>query len=511
MTAWWRAIVFSHRWLGIAGWLVFIMWFATGIVMMYARMPAFSRAERLATLAPLDLSDARLSPSDALRSRHIVEPERVVVAMLTGRPVYRVLAHGTWTTVFADDGEALGRLSPGQALDEVRRIAPQTPTIRYDARITEPDQWTLEDGAALPLHRVALGDADDRVFYLAERTGEIVGKTTRRERWLAYAGAVPHWLYFTPLRRHRDVWAESIIWMSAAGSVMCVLGLVWGVFCGITSPYRHPQPGGSVGAPSAAPALGWKRGTRVGVTYRGCMRWHHYAGLTFGMVTFTWFFSGLLSMDPLDWHAATAPTPSQRDALSGGPLRLDRVALDDLRRAEELAPRARLSGGSQDPGASPRGAREIEIGQFLGEPRLIVDGRAGAAIDRDRLLRAARDAIPGSAVTGVASLDGYDAYYYDRGHELPLPVLRVQYADPRATWLYLDPNRGIILRKEERSSRVNRWLYHGLHSFDFPFLYNRRPLWDIVVILFIVGGMTSAVTSAAPAWRRLRRHARRLL
>ena len=504
MTAWWRAIVVSHRWLGIAGWLVFIMWLATGIVMMYARMPAFSRAERFATLAPLDLSDARLSPSDALRSQRIVDPERVVVAMLTGRPVYRVLARGTWTTVFADNGEPLDRLSPDQALDEVRRFAPESAaTIRYEARMTEPDQWTLEDGAALPLHRVALGDADDRVFYLAERTGEIVGKTTRRERRLAFAGAVPHWLYFKPLRRHRGVWAESIIWMSAAGSVMCLLGLAWGVFGGITRP---------AAAPSAAPGRGWQRTTRVGVAYRGCMRWHHYAGLTFGMVTFTWFFSGLLSMDPLDWHAGTAPTPSQRDALSGGPLRLDHVALDDLRRAEELAARAALSGSGQDPDrTSPSRTKEIEIGQFLGEPRLIVDDRADAVIDRDRLLRAARDAVSGSAVTGVAWLDGYDAYYYDRGHELPLPVLRVQYADPRATWLYLDPNRGIILRKEERSSRVNRWLYHGLHSFDFPFLYNRRPLWDIVVIFFILGGITSAVTSAAPAWRRLRRHTRRLL
>ncbi len=114
-------------------------------------------------------------------------------------------------------------------------------------------------------------------------------------------------------------------------------------------------------------------------------------------------------------------------------------------------------------------------------------------------------------MTEVAWLDDYDAYYYDRQRELPLPVMRVQYGDPRATWLYLDPYRGIIVRREERSSRVNRWLYHGLHSFDFPFLYNRRPLWDVVVIFFILGGITSAVTSAAPALRRLRRHTRRLL
>jgi hypothetical protein len=57
---------------------------------------------------------------------------------------------------------------------------------------------------------------------------------------------------------------------------------------------------------------------------------------------------------------------------------------------------------------------------------------------------------------------------------------------------------------------VNRWLYHGLHSLDFPFLYHRRPLWDVVVILLSLGGIASVATSLTPAWRRLRRHAQRL-
>jgi hypothetical protein len=90
-------------------------------------------------------------------------------------------------------------------------------------------------------------------------------------------------------------------------------------------------------------------------------------------------------------------------------------------------------------------------------------------------------------------------------------VLRVRFRDASGTWLYLDPNRGVIVHKEEKSSRLNRWLYHGLHSLDFPFLYARRPLWDFVVIFLILGGMMSAVTAAVPAWRRLRRHAHRLL
>ena len=52
---------------------------------------------------------------------------------------------------------------------------------------------------------------------------------------------------------------------------------------------------------------------------------------------------------------------------------------------------------------------------------------------------------------------------------------------------------------------MNRWLYHGLHSLDFPWLYNYRPLWDIVVITFMVGGTALCVTSLVLAWRVLGR------
>jgi len=117
--------------------------------------------------------------------------------------------------------------------------------------------------------------------------------------------------------------------------------------------------------------------------------------------------------------------------------------------------------------------------------------------------------MPGVAVQDYVQLTSYDSYYYDRDGTLPLPVYRVRFADPRGTWLYLDPSRGAIVRKEERLSRANRWLYHGLHSLDFPFLYWRRPLWDVVMIVLCVGGLASAVTSVLPALRRLRRLGRR--
>ena len=82
-------------------------------------------------------------------------------------------------------------------------------------------------------------------------------------------------------------------------------------------------------------------------------------------------------------------------------------------------------------------------------------------------------------------------------------MLRVRYADPQQTWLYFDPKHGTIARKEERLTRLNRWLYHGFHSLDFPFLYYKRPLWDIVVIVLSIGGIVLSATTLSASWRRV--------
>jgi hypothetical protein len=118
----------------------------------------------------------------------------------------------------------------------------------------------------------------------------------------------------------------------------------------------------------------------------------------------------------------------------------------------------------------------------------------------------ARAAMPGVAIQDAVWLDEYDGYYYDLRRARALPVLRVRYADANATWLYLDPEQGGIVQRSGKVSRLRRWLYQGFHSLDFPFLYFRRPLWDIVVVALSVGGTVLSFTTMVPAWRRLRRH-----
>lgn len=476
-----RVLVYTHRWLGIFGGILFIVWFVSGIVMMYARMPALDSSERLARMEAIAGRTLRVPPTaDGGVSR-------IMIAELGLRPVYRLLEGRRWRTMYADDGTDVGPLSQDGALQIAAAFAPDhRATLRYEERLDDADQWTFGVRGLMPMHRIALGDDLGTDVYVSDQTAEVVQKTTSSGRRWGFLGAVLHWIYFTTFRRQAALWNQSIVWLSIAGTLMALFGFAWGL-------WRY------------SPSMSYRLKRQPSHTpYAGLMMWHHYAGILFGVTTITWVFSGLLSMDPWDWHPSTAPTRAQREAVSGGPFTLEELG----------APRLAAAIGLLESHA----VKEVEVVRFRGRtylrsergllalsaPQPGQDSGIGAA----ELEAAAHAAMPGIETTEVIWLDEYDAYYYDRDGQLSLPVLRVKYRDPQQTWLYLDPKRGAIVRKEERLSRVNRWLYHGLHSLDFPFLYYRRPLWDIVVILLSVGGIVLSATTMVAAWRRLRRHAK---
>jgi hypothetical protein len=277
--------------------------------------------------------------------------------------------------------------------------------------------------------------------------------------------------------------------VSLAGTVMCIAGIVWGFW-------------------RIAPVRGYRlRDHRQWTPYAKWIRWHHYLGLVFGAATTMWVFSGLLSMDPWRWSPGTAPTRDQRDRLAGGSLAAADLPVDRIQRAVAAF--------------TPRMPKEVELVRFRGlyyasanEGIVSLDHPGLGAADQlppDLVVGAASVVMPGVPIDGMQWMDDYDAYYYDRNRRRSLPVLRVRYGDPQETWLYFDPRHGTIARKEERLSRINRWLYHGFHSFDFPFLYYRRPLWDIVVLLLSAGGLALSATTLTASWRRVRRSVRRAI
>ena len=477
-----RVLIYTHRWLGIALGVLFILWFLSGIVMMYARMPSLDRGEALARLPALAPATIRIDPPGTSD-----EIERFSIGSIEGRPVYRITAGSNTRHVFADTGDVVPAVDREQALRIARRFA-AVGDVRYDAYLIDSDQWTFDLRRQMPLHRLAVDDVNGTRLYITENGGQVVDKTTRSGRRWGWTGAVIHWIYFAPFRRHAVSWTSTIIALSLAGTLLCIAGITWGIW-------------------RVAPVRQYRlRDHQQWTPYSYVMRWHHYLGLIFGLTTLMWVFSGLLSMDPWNWSPGTSPTREHRLRLADGAMVTTDLSAAGIRSVIQAF--------------RPRMPKELDIVRFRGryyasaaEGIVAFDAPHLGAVEQlppDLVIGAARVLMPDAHIEGMHWMDDYDAYYYDRARRKSLPVLRVRYDDPRRTWLYIDPRHGIIARKEERLSRINRWLYHGFHSFDFPFLYYRRPLWDIVVIVCMVGGLVLSATTIAAGWRRVRRQARRL-
>jgi hypothetical protein len=140
---------------------------------------------------------------------------------------------------------------------------------------------------------------------------------------------------------------------------------------------------------------------------------------------------------------------------------------------------------------------------------------AMTSFSREVMEQASQEAMPNVPVIASDWLTDYDDYYhqtttsFELGRHKPayvLPVLRVRYNDKDQTWLYFTPSLAQMV-KFDKLDRANRWAYYGLHAMDWPGLFNRRPLWDMVTIALLAGLAAISITTLLPAFRRLKRHA----
>jgi hypothetical protein len=506
-----RSLIVVHRWIGVALAVLFAMWFTSGIVMMYWSYPEVGEEERLARQAPLRPADVRVTVEDAYaRLKRDEAPAQVLLTRFDGRPIYRFDGGrpddgDSPSMVYADDGSVQRAVTA----DMSDRAAAQWVgrPLRDAQKTTVPvvDQWTIGVRAAFPLQKYAWPGGEQ--VYVDGEKASIVQYTTTASRFWSWLGAIPHWIYFTPIRRDPRRWFDVIVWTSGVGTFVALSGLVIAV--SMLSPRRRYRHGGT---PTSIPYRGWKR-------------WHTIVGLCFGVIAATWVFSGLLSMGPFATVEAIVErmVPAERPADPDHP-RPGPVAL-----VEEFSASAplMLSAFVDRPVAAALAAvpdfevKELELSVFDGRPiylatngagdtRVIpVQGEPARTLDVDAVMRRVRD-VAGASLMDVRLMNEYDAYYLDRTHQRPLPVIMAQLDDGARTRYYIDPRTASIVGSYSRRGWVDRWLYHGLHSLDFPWLYKHRPLWDIVVLTLLVGGNALCVTSIVLAWRVLTRKVKAL-
>ncbi|WP_191850723.1 PepSY-associated TM helix domain-containing protein [Stenotrophomonas sp. SXG-1] len=484
-----------HRWLGIGGCLLMLLWFVSGMVMLFIGYPKLTPGERLAALPVL--GDARgWQGLSALPAAVQAEPEAVALTTLRGEPAYVVRSGGNLGAWSARTGQVLLPVSAQHAEASAAQFAGGQAFV--GAMRVDEDRWTHSRAldAHRPLYRVEVGGAQPGDLYVSSHTGEVVLDAPHvQQRW-SYVGAWLHWLYFLRMQSVDPVWTWVVIVLSALCTVAAISGIVVGV-------WRWRFRGHYRSGAKTPYVESW-------------MRWHHLIGLVAAAFVFTWIFSGLMSMNP--WGVLS----STREAIDSGRYRGGTVAVDGA-----LGEPTALLTAVEAERFKPVEIQWRRIGGELfavlldgqGETRIVSGSNGHLQVARllpagwlQQKVRALSDA----PMQGYWVQHAADAYFYPRAPEAMngaavrrFPVAVVDFGDAEATRVYLDLATGDPLLTMGYRERLGRWLFYFLHSWDLPAMLRFDTARLAVLLLLSVAGTALCATATVIGCRRLRMKLRR--
>ena len=444
-----------HRYAGIALGLLMLLWFASGVVMLFVRWPEVHDDQRAAG-QPAIVWTGCCRFGDAANGKPV---ERAVVEDRAGRPVLRadgqVIDLATGAPVTQVSTREATRVAAAYAHGNGIAGRPGSP------RVITRDQWTVVGGLdkRRPFWTFRFDDPRHTDVYVSARTGQVAQVTDGPGRVLAWLGPIPHWLYPAILRQDGKLWTQVVVWTSLAGTFLTLTGLYLGI-------------------------VAWRpwRDRRV-TPYRGLMAWHHIAGLLDGMLTLTWVASGLVSMNP--WGLLESGPDAQSQRLTG------EITFGDMKAAVAAAAQANVT------------ARQLRAAPFEGRLYLMADGArldaAGrpAPLSPQTLATAAKRLGP---IDRAETITREDAYYFGHHEAVTLPAYRVELKG--GVRFYLDPASGQVLSRVDRNDKGYRWLHEGLHRLDFIRGFDRGAAWAAAMVALLVYAGVGVATGVWLGFRR---------
>jgi hypothetical protein len=383
----WRSFIVTHRYLGVAVSVLMVMWFASGIVMMYISFPHVTEDQRIRGLTPIPWTACCRFGEWLISDGELVS--RAQVENLAGTPMIRLGSRGQPEMGIDLQQGAIIRVDASRAQAIARDAAPRIighAASPISAEQAHADQWTIgHPDRDRPFFRFAFDDAERTNIYVSSTTGQLILWTTKAQRFWNWLGAIPHWMYFVELRNNTALWSKVLIWTSILGTFLTLIGLCIGI-----AQFKSP--------------------------YRGTFYWHHMVGLVFGVVTLTWVLSGLISMNP--WGFLESGHDTDEEArIVGQPIKWGevRASLEAVRTRPDIADTVSLVMASLD-GRLYWRATQVD-GKVI---RLDATGNAATLSEAD-LARAAQRVAGSVGIAEQGMLYEEDAYYFRGRDSFALP------------------------------------------------------------------------------------------
>lgn len=480
-----KAFYSLHRILGTILSILFLVWFLSGFVMIYHTFPKVSNLDRYASMEALP---DNLIDVDSVFSATQIDSGILKLSLksFAGNSYFEAM---TLDTVLKVSADSAAREISNPTFAQIEQYAHRwnKAEIAKVDTLRKVEQW-IPFGYLkkdFPIYKFYFSDDLKSQLYISSVTGEALQYTNKDNRFWAWVGAIPHWVYFTSLRQNSQLWSSVVCWLAGIGCIMCLTGIVVGI---------------------RAYVLQYRKRKKLKTPYKKqSYKWHHILGFFFGFFVLTFVFSGMMSLaDVPQWMVKVHNQDLQNSQFMPEPVTLNNYKLDYRKVLEEY----------------PDEVKSIEWASF-GEIPLykVVVGKKLHVIDAStesvRLLELTPEKIQRKLAKVHAEpmtievLSEYDNYYVGTSNHLPLPVYKVSVDDADRSTYYINPKNGNT-RYYNTNSKIHRWTYQGLHSFEFGFLVKHPILWNIVMWTTMIGGTLVSMTGVWLGFKYIRRKLKKL-
>ena len=492
----------THRILGTVLCLVFLMWFLSAFVMMYHRFPRVGASQIRERSELLSATDAgQWLPVDSALSRlpNDFRVSGLTLSRYLGQTKFTASSGRKQVEVPVSPEETL--LSGDERLQRILQVWGQGQSVERIDTLTELDQFVPFGSMKkqLPIYRYHFSGPEEYQLYIGSTTGDILQFTDKDQRFWAWLGAIPHWIYFTWLRQNQTAWTQTVIWSSGIGCLMVIAGMWVGI-----DVWRKSRRASK------------RSGIDIKPYRKRWYRLHYTFGLVFGIICLTFAFSGMMSMmDTPQWiHHTTMTVSPTRVLQSAKPS--PKEYLLDYRKVLAAYPEA----------------KEMTWNNFRNHPYYTVTGEDFLAyvdatdtvvkplsLTREEIEEGVRQVYLADSVFGgnvpdmeIESIDHYETYYRNMSNMLhgaeQLPVWKISVSDPDNSTFYVQPKTG-TMRYVSTSSRWHYWMYTALHRMRIGVLNENAFMRKTVLWVLLIGGTVVSATGVVLGVNYVRRKCRK--
>ncbi len=473
-----------HRISGLVICLFLLMWFITGLVLIYYPFPDVTKEQKYEKMeaVPYDMS---LPAVDSLLQK-IPQGDKVkgiTLKRFNGQTFFIVNTDKKEYTINADLSGGM-QLVTFQAVEHAAKMWGTAAIIKVDT-LCEKDIWIMYNRyeKELPIYKFYFDDEEKHQLYISSHSGEVQQFTSSSERFWAYIGSIPHKLYIPALRKNTETWINTV-------TVLAIIGLlagISGIYVGIDACVRRYR----------------KKKTLESPYRKKWYKWHHITGLVFGLFLISWSVSGVLSLKKTpQWITKTYNSIPK--GIKGKQVGFDTYTLDYRKLIAQYPD-----------------LKRIEWSYFQGIPVYnTVIGNKEVSFDASQadvkqlyleegdIWRAMQKNHKDISFT-ISYITEYEDYYLPWKKDLALPVYKVSVADADNSLYYINPRNGEYKYLND-NRKTRKWLFNGLHYFHIKGLVDKPVLWTIVIWILAVGCIIISTTGVWIGFKYMVRKIKRL-